>query len=200
MSGPRLAPLRLARRRCPAPGRSSSQSGRWQSAASCSASPLLAAPDYGSAQQSTAPAEKSAGRRSFVVVQKIINVERLESSSRHAVASDGSQTDSPDTLRLLPLSSRVPGLSRPANRAAEQADQLVRIIFQSRSYSPRQRSLPWRGTNSSNPSPSSGESVANSVFAKAGPRASPLPGGAVGRDLQVEQHRAEGPVVSLLGD
>jgi len=53
---------------------------------------------------------------------------------------------------------------------------------------------------SSNPLPSTGESVANSVFAKAGPRASPLPGGAVGRDLQVEQHRAEGPVVSLLGD
>src|SRR5262249_28268970 len=83
MSGPQLAPLRLARRRCPAPGRLSSRSGRWQSAASCSASPLLAAPDYGRAQQSTAAAEKSAGRRSFVVVQNITDVERLESSSRH---------------------------------------------------------------------------------------------------------------------
>ena len=33
----------------------------------------------------------------------------------------------------------------------------------SRSCSPRQRSLPWRGTNSSNPSPSSGESSANRI-------------------------------------
>jgi len=61
---------------------------------------LLATPDYGRAQQITAPAEKSAGRRSFVVIQKISDVERLESSSRRAVVSDGSQAASPDTFRL----------------------------------------------------------------------------------------------------
>jgi len=61
---------------------------------------LLATPDYGRAQQITAPAEKPAGRRSFVVIQKITDVERLESSSRRAVVSDGSQAASPDTFRL----------------------------------------------------------------------------------------------------
>jgi len=60
--------------------------------------PLSATPDYGRAQQSTAAAEKSAGRRSFVVVQKIKDLQRLESSSRHGarkrwVASRFTRTD-----------------------------------------------------------------------------------------------------------
>src|SRR5262249_43404559 len=119
MSGPQLAPLRLVRRRCPAPGRSSSRSGRWQSAASCSASPLSAAPDYGRAQRSTAAAEKSAGDGRLWWFKKITDVERFESSSRNGgrtrwVASRLPQGD------LTPLADLAedPGVNRRHWQAA----------------------------------------------------------------------------------
>jgi hypothetical protein len=55
---------RSARRRIPAPGQSSSRSVGWRFAASFWASPVSAAPDYGTAQQSTAAAGRSAWLRS----------------------------------------------------------------------------------------------------------------------------------------
>ena len=63
-----------------------------------------------------------------------------------------------------------------------------------------------RGTGSSNPSPSSRQSVSLRIspwfLEKPGFSASVgrMLDGAVGRDAQVQQHRAEGAIVSLSGD
>ena len=63
-----------------------------------------------------------------------------------------------------------------------------------------------RGTESSNPFPSSTQSVSFRISpwflekAKFSASVGRMPDGAVGRDAQVQQHRAEEPVVSLSGD
>jgi len=111
-------------------------------------------------------------------------------------SGDGGAVPLGDWYLLSKRRSRWPGRSAgcrpvPSNRARQKARQPA---------SPRPR------TRSSNPIPSSRESfsfwISPWFLEKPGFSASVgrMPDGAVGRDAQVQQHRAEEPVVSLSGD
>ena len=102
--------------------------------------------------------------------------------------------------------------NHPSGRRPRQTDRAVSAAQGAATHPPEMK-VPTllavarhRGTEISNPSPSSRQSVSFRIspwfLEKPGFSASVgrMPDGAVGRDAPVQQHRAEEPVVSLSGD
>jgi hypothetical protein len=139
----KIGPVASALLLGPAPDSSSrpiiSQTGGWRSAASFSASPVSAAPDYGTAQQSTAAAGRSAWRRSPA---GLYNRRRRGS----AESASSPVTSLPDPISSSNWRPRQTNSNTHRDGTLAGGAQLLS-----------------RGTEGSNPAPSTGEAAANLV-------------------------------------